>query len=304
LALLDVASEVKTMIVEPMITFCILHVLRLDCTKRCIDSINKTTKIPFKIILLNQGDNRKETTDYFEELDTADNIEIISLLENIGGPQGRNKSITPADTPFIVSLDNDAYLQKGWLEPILKILENSKIVMVGIPLYNREGELTSHCGRRVDTKRGILRFHDVTEGLDGEYVEVDINCEGAMVFRQSIKHLVNWDPSFKLAFGGFDMNLRLLDYTRENNLVRVVSLKSKCEHWQLPNPEYKPIRMNHPQYARDYNLFCKIWKVRFPLKKHLTIRYFYPLLSRSIVNIIRWVRRKPPLIWIWKPKVL
>lgn len=292
------------MIEEPTITFCILHVLRLDCTKRCLDSIFETTKIPFKIILLNQGDKRKESTAYFEELEAADNVEIISLPENIGGPQGRNRSIAPADTPFIVSLDNDAYLQKGWLEPILTILENPKIVMVGIPLYDRDGRWTSYCGRRIDTKGGILTFHDVEEGLDGDYVEVDINCEGAVVFRQSIKELVSWDPSFKLAFGGFDMNLQLLDYTRKNSLIRVVSLKSKCEHWQPPNPEYKPIRMNHPQYARDYNLFCERWKVRFPLKKHLMIRYAYPLLRRPIVNTVRWLRRRPPLIWIWKPKVL
>ena len=133
---------------------------------------------------------------------------------------------------------------------------------------------------------------------------MDINCEGAIVFRQSIKNLVSWDPSYKLAFGGFDMNLRLLDYTIKHGLIRAVSLNSKCEHWQPPNPEYKPIRMDHPQYARDYNLFCERWKVRFPLNKHLMIRYAYPLLRRPIVNTVRWLRRKPPLIWIWKPKVL
>lgn len=296
-------------IAKPQITFAVLHVRRLDCTRKCMEAIFATANVPFKVVLLVQGKQSKQAMRYFQTLEQNTNVRLVYLPKNIGGSKGRNMSIELADSPLIMTLDNDCYLQHGWLEPVLVLLKDPKIITVSIPLYNKQSQLQT-LGGVISIHKGVLtdKSPEISEmHWDKGYVKVDTQPEGCMVFRDSVKHLVKWDTAYWVGFAGLDMNFTLNEITRRNGFIRVVSLRSKAQHYQVgPDLVYKRMRMSYSEFVKSYKRFCGKWGVRLPTKKHLKYRNLFPILAylpTAVVDAARRVRRKPPLIWLWKPKV-
>lgn len=287
------------------LTFCILHAGRIDCTIRCIEAIKETTHIPFKILLLIQGHDNMIKRRLYEHWRGLWNLEVTTLFNecNTGCPAGRKKLLEHVDTPLIMMLDNDVYLKAGWLDNCLKALEKPEIVAVGVPLYDRNGKMVAGTGGFYRINNGVFRIIPNKE-FKKDFVEVDTLSEGCMIFKDMIKDFMDWDEGYEMGYGGQDMFLRFHKNCVRHGLKTVVSTKSRAEHWQSSSSEHKSLRMDYPKLARSYARFRKNTGLKLPLKKHFLVKYVYPLLRRPIANFLRWMRRKPPLIWIWKPKVM
>ena len=102
--------------------------------KQCIDSILDQTKIPKKILVINDNslDNTKNILENYK-----DKIEIINNIDNKGISYSRNFAVNYLKTKYIASIDADVVLSKNWLETIYNTMVLNKVTYVGGKLYEK-----------------------------------------------------------------------------------------------------------------------------------------------------------------------
>lgn len=110
-----------------------IDVILLTCnnlqnTKQCINHLYQFTD-NFGLIILDNG-STDGTVEYLKELSKQkDNITLFFSEKNLGIIKGRNAAYKLSEeTDFIFFIDNDQYVQEGWLDSYLEIMENFDLV--------------------------------------------------------------------------------------------------------------------------------------------------------------------------------
>ncbi len=156
----------------------------------------------FKIVIIDNkstDDSVKFTRDWFPE------IEIVELSQNYGFAEGYNKGLENVDSSFTVLLNSDVLVTKGWLDPILAMMEKDPTIGAAMPKVlsleeKNMFEYSGACGGLIDPLgypicRG--RMFQTCEEDTGQYdnmLEVFWASGAALVVRSEV---------FK-KFGGFD----------------------------------------------------------------------------------------------------
>ena len=126
---------------------------KLEMTRDCIDSIRANTKIPYEIIIVDNGSNPIAES----KLKDADvcpmfDISFIRNSENLGFPKAVNQGIAAANGDIIILLNNDVIVTPEWASLLSLSLERCDIVapvtnycagrqQVVLPTYHNEFEL-------------------------------------------------------------------------------------------------------------------------------------------------------------------
>ncbi|MGD8457113.1 MAG: glycosyltransferase [Anaerolineales bacterium] len=138
--------------------------------EKCLQGISKGSKIPAKIIVIDQGEN-PEVVDWIGDLN-APGMEAIHLPSNERSPaSARNAGIEQVKTSFVVAIDDDCIPEWNWLEKMeSQLRKNSNSIITG--LVNPAGEgippsITTSKIRKL-TIRPNIRFHSpMTSGNMG-----------------------------------------------------------------------------------------------------------------------------------------
>jgi GT2 family glycosyltransferase/glycosyltransferase involved in cell wall biosynthesis len=128
----------------PKASLIIVSYNNLDFTKLCIESIIAKTHYPNLEIIIVDNNSTDGTREYFEELSAHSNVKIVLNDRNEGFAKANNKGILAASGEYIVFLNNDTMVTRGWLTRLLRHLEDERIGMVG--------PVTNFCGNeaRID----------------------------------------------------------------------------------------------------------------------------------------------------------
>jgi len=120
----------------PLTSIIILTFNQIRFTKECLESVYQHTKIPFELILVDNG-STDGTREYLTEFArTHHNVKLILNDKNLGFAAGNNQGIRDAQGSYILLLNNDVVVTEGWLERLISHLEQSlDIGMVG-PMSN------------------------------------------------------------------------------------------------------------------------------------------------------------------------
>jgi radical SAM protein with 4Fe4S-binding SPASM domain len=109
---------------------------QLKYTKLCLKSIEKYTSSPHELILVDNGstdDTRKFLEGYAR---THPHVQLILNDQNLGFSVGNNQAIEKATGDYILFLNNDVVVTKGWLDRMKKhMLLHPAVGMVG-PMSN------------------------------------------------------------------------------------------------------------------------------------------------------------------------
>ena len=148
---------------DALVTIVVVPRERLSFAERCISSIFANTSVPFNLIYVSGG-APKQVRDYLEIESSRKGFRFL-IDENYVSPnQARNLSLPHVRTKYVVFLDNDTLVTKGWLESLLKCAEETDASVVG-PLY-----LIGEFARAIIHMAGG-RLHE--EETDGKRVLVD-----------------------------------------------------------------------------------------------------------------------------------
>ena len=126
---------------HPLISIIVLTYNNLSYTKLCLDSIFKLTAYPNYEIIIVDNKSTDGTREYLETINKSNSgkVKVILSDTNLGFAGGNNIGIRAASGEYIMLLNNDTIVSRGWLTNLLKHLEKDpNLAMVG-PVTNSIG---------------------------------------------------------------------------------------------------------------------------------------------------------------------
>ena len=102
---------------EPLISIVILNYNAGKLLDECINSIDKTEKVNFEIILV---DNASTDKTYRECVQKFPNVKLIENKKNLGYCEGNNIGIRATKGEFVVILNPDTIVNPNWLHELIQ----------------------------------------------------------------------------------------------------------------------------------------------------------------------------------------
>lgn len=117
---------------DKLCSIVILSYNQVEFTKNCLESIRRNTNMPYQIIIVDNNSN-EETVQYLRE---QKDVLLIENKENKGFAGGCNQGMRIASGDYILLLNNDTIVTKGYLENMVKLLESDHDIGIVGPLTN------------------------------------------------------------------------------------------------------------------------------------------------------------------------
>jgi GT2 family glycosyltransferase/tetratricopeptide (TPR) repeat protein len=110
---------------------------QLAHTERCLASIERHTRLPYELILVDNG-STDDTPDYLRRYAASHaDVQVIRNLKNLGFATGNNQGLAVAQGECVVLLNNDTVVTENWLSRMLAALQQHPNVGVVGPRSNR-----------------------------------------------------------------------------------------------------------------------------------------------------------------------
>ena len=120
----------------PKVSIVMLTYNALEYTRKCVQSIQENTRIPYEIVFVDNNSDA-DTREYLQEIVAAnDHFKLIQNEENRGFAAGNNQGVKAARGELVLLLNNDVLVFGQWLEQLVAALSmDSRIGAVG-PITN------------------------------------------------------------------------------------------------------------------------------------------------------------------------
>ena len=124
-----------------------------DNLRKTIESLQATTNDDYEIIVVDNGST--DGSSDFIETESADSRIRLFKTEQLGVANSRNFGAKKAEGEYIFFIDAHVLFQKGWIEPLVEILNNPEIGLV-VPAVSAWGNSKSKgfgmrwCNTRLD----------------------------------------------------------------------------------------------------------------------------------------------------------
>lgn len=118
---------------DAQVTIVVVPRERLSFAERCVSSIFDNTSVPFNLLYVSGG-VPKQVRDYLQVESVRKGFRFLIEDNYLSPNQARNLSLPHVNTKYVVFLDNDTLVTKGWLERLLRCAEETGAFVVG-PLY-------------------------------------------------------------------------------------------------------------------------------------------------------------------------
>ena len=112
---------------QPRVSVIVPAVGNVDLTKRCIDSLWASARLPLQVILIDNG-SLPENSDALAEFNTSIHLRYDRML---GYPAAVNRGIEVAGGEYVCLLNNDTEMMTdGWDERLIKTLHDADAAIV------------------------------------------------------------------------------------------------------------------------------------------------------------------------------
>ncbi|OQA55146.1 MAG: Glycosyl transferase family 2 [Candidatus Omnitrophica bacterium ADurb.Bin277] len=116
---------------QPNVDIIIVAKDQLTYTRQCVESILAGTKLPFRILFVDNA-SAADTSTYLREAATrcpsASSIEILRNDENVGWTKGVNQGIRRSAAPYVIIANNDIEVFPGAIEEMIAIAESDTAI--------------------------------------------------------------------------------------------------------------------------------------------------------------------------------
>ena len=153
-------EEAKTLIehidkAHKLISVIVLSFNNIKYTLECLNSIIEHTAYPNYEIILVDNNSDEKTQKILKEIKN-DKIKLILNRANLGFAKGNNIGIKNSLGDYIILLNNDTVVTKGWMFNLIKTLEKDKSIGAVGPITNyaaNEAQIST-------SYKDILEMHD------------------------------------------------------------------------------------------------------------------------------------------------
>jgi GT2 family glycosyltransferase len=263
--------------VSPIVTVCICHYNRINKLKHTINSLRENTTEDYRLKIFNDGYINDEIHEYLSNIEQEPHISVTYSEKNVGPVAGRNRLLTNIDTPFVMTLDDDMYVDEDWLSNALDIFNSDKNVgFVGFKFTSTTDESIVDT-RSISINDGVISLEHVDLSIEqnnskrSSYLLVDEVPTGAMIFREEALKDFRFDPNYKIGFGDIDKTLQI----RCSNWEQAICLKNNFIHDKKTNSEEYSKGGRYSDIFHSYQYFTQKWGVRYPMREHIKFKYIY-----------------------------
>lgn len=125
----------------PKVSVIVLTYNNLNMNKNCIESIlNKTAYSNYELIVVD-NQSTDGTVEYLRNLESQNipNVKIIFNDDNLGFAGGNNCGIQVSDGDYVILLNNDTIVSRGWITSMVKHMEQNPEYGMCNPVTNSIG---------------------------------------------------------------------------------------------------------------------------------------------------------------------
>jgi len=247
---------------DKLVSIIILTFNQLKLTKKCYESLIKNTFVPYEIIFVDNG-STDGTIRWLKNLERENkNVKIFLNGKNLGFSKANNIGIRNSKGDYIVLLNNDVILTKGWLKGLVRCAESSdEIGLVG-PCTNEAAGV-----QKVHAKYKLSQLHLFAYAWKmknlGIWKEVHrLNAFCLLIKRDVIEKVGLLDEDFGPGgYEDYDYCLRV-----RHAGFKIYLAKDIYVH-HIGGQGYWPNRLDYNKLrANNINLFVNKW-----IKKYLEI---------------------------------
>ena len=155
-------SPAATAMSAPVCDLVLLTWNRKDLLEPCVDRLLAHTRLPCRLLIVDNGSTDSETLAYLAKLDgtSAMDIRIVRLPQNRGIAAALNAGLRNTSAPWVCLLNNDVLVTEGWLEEMMRVAEADPAIGLVNPMSNEfnvvplAGEAIDDVARRRRRSRG------------------------------------------------------------------------------------------------------------------------------------------------------
>lgn len=253
----------------PMISVIVLTYNNLEYNKQCIDSILKKTAYANYELIVVDNQSTDGTVEFLKELKQRNlpNVKVILNEENHGFAGGNNIGMEASDGDYILLLNNDTVVTRGWLTAMAKHLENHPKYGMCNPVTNSIGNESKICARYSNIKEmHEFAYASTAKSMNKEYTDVDRLPLFSTLIRKAVIDKVGMlDDAYKI--GMFEDD----DYTESVKAAGydiVIADDAFVHH--INNGSFK--KLDDAEYRKIFDankaIFEKKWNRKWTMPKY------------------------------------
>ncbi|MCU1458181.1 MAG: glycosyl transferase family 2 [Actinomycetia bacterium] len=167
---------------------------------RCLESLTAHTDVPHEVIVVDNA----SPDDAAEVAESFSGVEVVRNATNVGFGEACNQGAQLARAPRVCLLNSDAFVEPGWLPPLLETLDGVPGALAAVPMFlepdgrlQEAGALLSRDGRGVlygngdDPSRLRYRFRRAVDYGSGACF---------LMWRDAFLTVGGFDPVYGLAY--------------------------------------------------------------------------------------------------------
>jgi len=252
---------------NPSVSIIIPNKDNIKLLRRCINSILElTTYENYEIVIVENNSEKKETFEYYKEIEKNNKIRIIYFKEKgFNYSKIINYGVKNCKSDFIVQLNNDTkLLTPRWLEKFIGFAQRKDIGAVGARLLYKDKSI-QHSGIGI----GILGlaanlFVNTPKNAHAyfgrEVLTRNVSAvTGACLFaRRQIYEEVGYmdEENFAVAFNDVDFCLKI----RKKGYLIVYNPYIKFIHYESKTRGYEDTEEKRERFEKESNNFRNKWK--------------------------------------------
>ena len=180
--------------------------------QNCLDSVFAETEKPFEVVLVDNGSTDKSIEFIKKNFGNEGKLRLIILPKNVGAAKARNIGVQKSLGRYILILDNDTKIKKGWFDEIVSFIQKHpklglaqpKLLTMGTDRFNYAGDLISPFGFLIERARGVKDYgqFDKVEKIFG------LNIASAFFRKEVFEKLGGFDEDYYLYWEETDLAWR------------------------------------------------------------------------------------------------
>lgn len=114
---------------QPKVTIIVSPRERFSYSRESLESIYQNTRYPFSLVYVDGG-SPKPLQKYLQEQSQEKGFELIRTEHYLAPNQARNLGLSAVKTEYLIFIDNDVYVEPGWLEKLINCAEETDATVV------------------------------------------------------------------------------------------------------------------------------------------------------------------------------
>ena len=249
---------------DPAVSIVVVTYGAQELVARCLNAIERNTPAPYEVVVVDNA-SPDGTAEYLGS--EVEGAKVVFNEENTGFLLASNQGAMEARGRFLCFLNSDAFVEPGWLPPLLELFQRDPGVGVAVPLFLNPDGTVQEAGSVVDYLGWAMALGGGSDARSFEFLfrrEVDFGSAACLVTpRQLFADVGGFDPAYAPGyFEDVDYSFRL----KAMGLRTIYEPRSRVVHVRSATASTERARR---MVEQNRSIFFERWSDRLAARPRL-----------------------------------